>query len=367
MIEGSPFLKESTEIKIEILDVDGEPIYYEPGNGIPEYYEGISKLISVYVYNDTPIGTAKITVLGELKEYIDETGIVRQIPEDWRGIYNVKWEREFKVNKLLSNEDRVRFFRRPKVNIDEIVKPIFSGNPPTITQTGTVNGLPLVPTENTDLTNFTLPTSYRLKVASGNSWTGSMENQIINFDNLNYSPTVDEVLNENEIIVSPPFSEENIVKSFTNEDYSITFTHLEGFNDLATALTGSFAKIKITDIKTFVGDAARVKVFRRSQSNLTDFEFIQEIQLESNELLRDIETTAKSEENYGFFTEPILDTYWNTSTSELETTFNQDFLYNSVRLNGSSGQFFYTTRSFDIQEDVEYTLDLNARLSGSDT
>ena len=55
LIEGSQYLKESTEIKIEILDVAGNPIYYEPGNGIPEYYEGISKLIAVYIYEDTPI------------------------------------------------------------------------------------------------------------------------------------------------------------------------------------------------------------------------------------------------------------------------------------------------------------------------
>lgn len=365
LIEGSEHLKESTEIKLEILDVNGDPIYFEPGNGIPEYYEGISKLIAVYVYNDTPIGNAKITILGELKQYIDDTGVIRKIPSEWEGAYNVKWEREFKVNKLLSNEDRVRFYRRPEVRIDEIVKPIFSGNPPTITQTGLVDGLPLVPSEDVNLSNFTLPTSYRLKASSGNGWTGSMDNQIVSFDNLNYSPRISEVVNENELIVTPPYTENNVVKSFSGEDYSITFNHTEAFGDLATALTGSFAKIRITDMKTFVGDAARVKVFRRSQSQLTDFEFVQEIQLESNELLRDIETKEKTEESYGFFTEDVIDTYWNTSDPSLVTTFNQDFLYNSVNLDGSVGQYFYTTQSFDIQEDVEYTLDLNVRLSGS--
>ena len=35
LIEGSEHLMESTEIKIEILDVAGNPIYYEPGNGVP--------------------------------------------------------------------------------------------------------------------------------------------------------------------------------------------------------------------------------------------------------------------------------------------------------------------------------------------
>ena len=64
LIEGSEHLLESTEIKIEIIDVNGNPIYYEPGDGIPEYYEGLSKLVAVHIYEDTPIGIANITILG---------------------------------------------------------------------------------------------------------------------------------------------------------------------------------------------------------------------------------------------------------------------------------------------------------------
>ena len=362
LIEGSQYLKESTEIKIEILDVAGNPIYYEPGNGIPEYYEGISKLIAVYIYEDTPIGLGKITILGELKEY-EDNGVVRQIPSEWQGAYNVKWERTFQINKKLSNEDRVRFYRRPKVVIDEIVKPIFSGNPPSITQTGSLNGIPLVPGQNVNLTNFSLPTSYRLVIASGSNWTGSVEGQTITFDNINYSPTIDEVVNKTEIVVSPPYAENGLVKSFTDETYSVTFPYIEGVGDLATALTGSFAKINITDMKTFVGDAARVKVFRRSQSQLTDYEFVQEIQLESNELLRDITTFAKNEELYGQFTEQILNEYWVTSSNDISIELNQDFLYNSVKLNSSPSNYFHTSQSFNIQSGVEYTLDLNVRKS----
>ena len=80
LIEGSQYLKESTEIKIQILDVNGNPIYFEPGGGIPEYYEGVSKLVAVYVYEDTPIGLANITILGELKQYIDDDGNVIKVP-----------------------------------------------------------------------------------------------------------------------------------------------------------------------------------------------------------------------------------------------------------------------------------------------
>jgi len=362
LIEGSEYLKESTEIKIEILDVNGDPIYYEPGNGIPEYYEGISKLIAVYIYEDTPIGLGKITVLGELKEF-DDNGVKRQIPTDWQGAYNVKWERTFQINKNISNEDRVRFYRRPKVDITEIVKPIFNKTPQTVTQTGQVDGLPLIPIENTQLSNFSLPTSYRLKVTDDTYWTGSSVGQQINFDGLNYSPTIIDIVNKEEILVDPPYSESDLVKPFSSQNYSVSFPYVEGAVDLATALTGSFAKINITDMKTFVGDAARVRVFRKSVSQLTDYEFVQEIQLESNELLRDLESAESTETFYGNLSQNYLNEYWLTSSNDLTTTFNQDFLYNSVELdNGSSNpQYFYTSQSLGINGGVEYNLSFNVR------
>jgi hypothetical protein len=49
-------------------------------------------------------------------------------------------------------------------------------------------------------------------------------------------------------------------------------------------LTGSFAKIDIYQLKTFVGDVARVKVFRKSRNEVGDFQFVQESRLESTEL-----------------------------------------------------------------------------------
>ena len=74
----------------------------------------------------------------------------------------------------------------------------------------------MVPNAGTDLSNFTLPTNYRLKINSGNKWTGSIDEEIITFDNIDYAPKIEEIVNENEIIVSPPYAENNIVKSFTN-------------------------------------------------------------------------------------------------------------------------------------------------------
>jgi hypothetical protein len=372
LIEGSPYLKETTEIKIQILDVNGDPIYFEPGNGIPEYYEGLSKLIAVYVYEDTPIGEAKITILGEAKNYIDADGITQEIPDEWKSVYNLKWEKTFKVNRLLSNEDKVRFYKRPVVNITEIVKPIFSNVVAQKIQTGSVNGTSQTPVAGQSLLNYTSPTSYLLTTVGNTFWTASVVDTYLEFSNLGYRPLVTEIVNDRQIIVQPPYYDEAqgsiaVVENFANEGFTASFNYTEGVDNLKTALTGSFAKINITDLTTFVGDVARVKIFRKSQSDLADYQFIQEIQLESNELLIDLESQIKNQEFYGIFDKENFKSqhpygYWITSSNSLTATFNQDYLFNSVKLDGNlSSNYYYTSKSFNLTENTEYTLGLNYR------
>ncbi len=370
LIEGSEHLMESTEIKIQILDVNGNPIYYEPGNGVPEYYEGTSKLVAVYVYEDTPIGTAKITVLGELKTYLDEGGAVLPIPDDWKNVYNVKWEKEFKVNRLLSNEDKVRFYRRPQVTINEIVKPIFNNVTTTVVQTGSLSGQAQAPRLGEPLSDYNAPTTYLLEIEDSTNWTGSIVGNAINVPALGYSAVVDSVINNKQVLVRNPYTEASplgsayspIVTNFLDEGYTASFNYVEGVNNLKTALTGSFAKIVLSDLTTFVGDVSRVKIFRKSQSDLADYQFIQEIRLESNEILRDLESQVKNEEFYGIFDTSNFKNYWITSSNNITTAFNQNYLYNSVKLDSNNSNFFHTTASLGVTQNIEYTLTFNTRI-----
>jgi hypothetical protein len=363
LIEGSQYLKESTELKVEILDVEGNPVYWEPGNGIPEYYEGLSKVIAIYVYEDTPIGLGKITILGEAKTYIDENGNVQDVPDEWKGIYNLKWERTFQINRLLSNEDKVRFYRRPAVTINEIVKPIFNNIVTTVIQTGSVDGSSQSPRAGQSLTDYTLPTSYLLTTTDDTFWTASVVGTTIEFKELGVSLLANDLVNDRNLTVSTPYTVNGIVTDFIGQGYTASFNYVEGVDNLKTALTGSFAKIILSDLTTFVGDVARVKVFRKSQSDLADFQFIQEIQLESNELLVDLESTTKNQEFYGLFDNRNFKNYWVTSSNNLTTQFNQDFLFNSVKLDANGGPYrYFTTKSIAITENAEYTLNFNTRL-----
>jgi hypothetical protein len=365
LIEGSEYLQETTDIKIEVLDVSGNPVYYEPGKGIPEYYEGISKLVSVYIYEDTPIGIGKITVLGELKNFLDTGDVVRTIPDDWKGVYNVKWEREFKINRLLSNEDKVRFIRRPKIDIDEITRPIFSATPILVEQSGVVNGTPLVPSAGTRLAQFSLPTTYLLTITDNSNWSGSIIGNPVILPNITASLDSLDIITNKQLTVSTPYVVNGVVQPFFNQPYTSSFNFLDTSIPIESALSGSFAKITITDLTTFVGDVARVKVFRKSQSDVSDFQFVQEIPLESNEILVDLESSQRAQEVYGLFTPSIINEYWVSSSNDLTVGFNQDFLFNSVRLDSVGITRFFTQKELPINEGIEYSLDFNIRLGAT--
>ena len=368
LIEGSDYLKESTEIKIEILDVEGNPIYFEPGDGIPEYYEGNSKLVSVHVYDDTPIGIGKITILGELRTWNDN-GIRTPLPQEWVGVYNLKWERTFNINKNLNNETIVRFYKRPSIAIDELVKPIFSKTIQTVTDTGTVTGVPQIPVFDTPLSSWRAGTLFKLIRSSG-SWDRDVDENTISISSLNYSPQIIEVLNDKEVLVELPYTSSNgTVASFVSQSYSVSYADFQNEIIGESSLTGSFAKINMTRLKTFVGDVARVKVFRKSRNAIGDFQFVQESKLESTELLRDIGTSANTELSYGRLDESNLSTYWVTSSNDHPVSIDSSKLSQAAYINyntvSGGTQKLYTSQSFELSKDVEYTLSFRTLFDGT--
>ena len=90
-ILGSEFLENNVEIKIELLDINGSPIYTEP---IKYLGDDPSRHIMIEVYPDTPSGVGKLTILGVTTE---------DVPDDWKGLYNIKWEKEVFIDPNLRN------------------------------------------------------------------------------------------------------------------------------------------------------------------------------------------------------------------------------------------------------------------------
>ena len=273
LVAGSKELVADTKIQIELRDAAGNIIYHEPGEGyissslngtpfVTEYYEGVSKVVSVYIYPDTSYGPCTLTILGELSEYTNANGIVVPVGLDWENKYNVKWTKTINVNPALANTTKIRFYQRPQATITEILSPIYK-----------------------------------------------IENDL----------------------------------------------------KVASAVTQSFANIKLSKLETFAGDVKRVKVFRTSQGDISDFDLIQDILVESKELLTSYGLSGSVVGQTGTLTSETLKNYWNTGSLNAHLTSSR--VESGVRLTGS-GYFTYTS-SLDIKSANTYELNLDAFYSSS--
>ena len=273
LIAGSEYLVPDTKIQIELKDSAGNIIYHEPGEGlisssvngesfISEYYEGVSKVVSVYVYPDTAYGPCTLTILGELSEYQDSNGVTLPVPLDWENKYNVKWQKQIDVNPSLANTTKIRFYQRPSAKITELLSPL-----------------------------------YRI---------------------------------ENDLKV-------------------------------ASNVTQSFADIKLSKLETFAGDVKRIKVFRTSLGDISDYDLIQDILVESKELLTTFGLSGSVVGETGILTSETLKNYWKTGS--LNAFLTSSRVESGVRLTGS-GYFTYSS-SLDIKSSNTYELNLDAFYSSS--
>ena len=379
LLEGSECLRESTELKIEIVDADGGTIYVEPGRGVPDYYEGNSVVLSSHVYQTTPVGPAKITILGELKDYFDVDGLKKPVPEEWVGAYNVKWEKNFFINKNESNKTPVIFYKKPSIDIEEVESVIVEQTAPEIIQSGSLIGLAETPPVGTNLDTWRAGTLYRLEKQSGNNFKSAMDENIIKIPSLNYEATIKEVINSNTLLVDKPFvdSENNIINNSTPVSFETTFTDFAARTTVNSAVTASFGKIKLKNLDTFTGNVDKMKIYKKSRSDVGDFKFQDEIKIVAGNLLRDpLVPGSELDGGFGKLSAGNVERYWTTSSlqisgSSTDISFDDDLLYESIKINvpTSSQQTesidLLVDTNFDLYENVDYELNFKTLVSGS--
>jgi hypothetical protein len=62
--------------------------------------------------------------MGELANY-ELNGIKYDIPYEWQGRHNVRWQKRVNVQPFHSNTSRIRFYKRPTVTIQEQTIPLY--------------------------------------------------------------------------------------------------------------------------------------------------------------------------------------------------------------------------------------------------
>ena len=132
-IEGSDLLKPGVELKTEILDSQGNPIFHYP---IPNYNKELpAQRVGIEVYNDTAKGTGFLYVLGEL----DPRKV--DVPQEFQGIYNVRFTAPITIDTEARNSQPIRFFGDPTISVIENVKGVIKrGNSFASEVTNTLSG-----------------------------------------------------------------------------------------------------------------------------------------------------------------------------------------------------------------------------------
>ena len=114
LIAGSEYLIDDTDVLVEILDANGDPIYLHP---IENYAEGKARIVSIEVYEDTPPGPAVLTILGEAAYTADG----KSVPAEWKGKYNVKFTKILTVDPLRINDTKIRVYSPPTLEVSELL------------------------------------------------------------------------------------------------------------------------------------------------------------------------------------------------------------------------------------------------------
>jgi len=105
---GSPLLKDKTEIQVECLDSGGNSLYLEQARSEDAQFTDAAKyVISIHVYDETYNGIGKLIFIGTTTK-----GEV------------VRWIGNITIDKTQNNVSKVRFFNKPTLEVRSLLYPV---------------------------------------------------------------------------------------------------------------------------------------------------------------------------------------------------------------------------------------------------
>jgi len=120
-IFGSDLLNPGIELKMELLDSEGNTIYLTPvdfiGEEVPPYVPYRYVTIEVYSPPINTAGLATLTILGEINPDVID------VPLEFQNAYNVKYQTKINVDLSTAiNTQPIRFFKNPTTDHQEVVQ-----------------------------------------------------------------------------------------------------------------------------------------------------------------------------------------------------------------------------------------------------
>jgi hypothetical protein len=309
-------------LNVEVLDYNGNPIYHEVINFIDQ---DKSRVIAIYIYEDTSPGDCTITLVAEAATINNQP-----VPVEWQGRANVKWTRKVPINPTVSNESEIIFEALPEITVSEQVAThldrVYSGSIqfPTY-NTGTVryysiNGQPAIElaggTFTSDMGNGTLtvaapqtPTPTPPYTPSTTVYTSAIKKIL--------SPTI-ALLDTEYTVYSSQSISAHTYTSFAASSFAINYEASPTY--VATENSESFALLQLNGLDPATGDISRIKVFTNNAGTVGDWELVNDIELEETEIFIPSTSSLYPDQSIGIFTtQSIINTYWEAHTYQGRT------------------------------------------------
>lgn len=331
-------LKIDAELDIEILDYNNNPIYHEATTYVAE---DRSRVISIYIYQDTPPGEARIILSTEAVQLFGE-----QIPTEWKNTFNVKWIRTTLVNPTLYNSSEIIFETLPTVEIEESVGVQLDRVYTTIQH----------PTYNSGSVIYRNLNNTPILIISGGAFIRDMVGGTVTITSpVNPTPTpyyaytlppysakIKKVLSDTTLLLDIPYliaASQSFIphqfNQFDNSPYSINYTATPTYS--ATQNSESFALVKINNLEPVTGDISRIKVFINNSGTVGIWEQVSDIELKETEIFVTNTASLTPDKSIGFIdSQEIIDTYYEATIYNGKKYLGLNTLtYNTSNLNNS--------------------------------
>lgn len=391
LINGSPNLVRTTEVLVEIVDADGNTIFLQP---IKNYNEGLARVISIEVYEDTPPGPATITILGELA--FDKSNI--RVPNEWIGTYNVKWQKIINVDPRRPNTTPIRLYNKPKLDVVEHLHPfresvtgsIVSQSVGSLVGQYIPGGIQFIGDDPSNQQRIVTRPYTNVSTTSPifvkESINGTIEAVINGYP---FTSSFDSITNTTTAKLQGILTGSDLspVDRWAASSYTLRYNAASTF--ITSSLVRSLAKIKLSNLTTFTGDIQRAKFYSRGVDLGETYQLLDDVVLEDTDLIVS-HSTIEDEVKLGqIINQTFINQNWEagtilnkttySSTGNITASYSSNELTDALFLTGSVGSNLYITGSSDpvawaginqpvsISANVEYTFiaDMTCIKSGS--
>lgn len=343
-------LQKNTDVNVEILDSNNDPIYYEILDVLNKDY---SRVISVVIDSNTPQGNGMLYITGTAIRYSNGVIIDPNISEIDR---KVRYKIPIYINPSIRTTSPILFSTKPKISITETIVGATStdlvSDTNTIQQLGSVtyeyrNGKAYLIANGWDIEREMLGSEIRIDLNNPTPATSSLNAEFNVTGSTSFTSSLMSIIDSSTALLSEPIK---LTDRITNRSIIFTKTEASSYTLLYTGSkttenvhnSQSYAIIEMSDITPTTGDIFKLRTFQKQKATQHgDYQIMSETDVKAsplffnpnnNDLDNDlgfIESKTHIDNSYTLVT-------FNTTPTSPNTIETGSNLNNSLKLNYSA-------------------------------